>query len=278
MSGRANTVTHRVTLRDGFTLNVLDHGGTTGPPILFVHGAFGHAHLWDFVIRALPDDRRVLSLDTLGHGESEHAPHQERYDFEKLADDVVEVVRWIGTSVVVAGQSAGSAITQIVAGTHPDLVDGGVFMDFDPHPPKSQAEHLHEIGAPPPREYESFEKVVYRESRGAPLATAEAHQLMATNGYKQVNDVWVQKFDQAFLRNFPTSDRRALINDIVAPVLVLRGSESTVNSPEGFQEMLDGLPNGRGEVIAKASHQLHLDQPEAVGAAIARFLDEVVRA
>lgn len=270
---RADPATQALSTSDGLSLCLVDFGGHLGPPLLFLHGSFGHARVWDFVVRALPEGQRALALDLRGHGDSSHDPAG-RYPFERLTEDVGIAVRACGGPPVLAGHSVGSAVAMYYAGQHSGTLAGLVLMDIDPQPPEYQIIHLHEAGSNPPKRYDAFERAVARESRVAPAASPEVHEHLARHGYRAVDGFFVQKFDQAFLANIERWDARPLLPHIAVPTLVLRGADSYVNTEEGYEALLRLIPGAFGRRIPGASHQLHLDASAAVAQAIASFVAE----
>lgn len=256
----------------GLQLHVADFGGDEGPPLLFIHGSFGHARVWDFVVSFLPSARRVLALDLPGHGDSAHAPGEERYAFERLMEDIRAVVGMIGQRPVLAGHSVGSALAMLCGAAFPGLLAGAVLMDIDPRPPDRQPQHLNDVGQSPPRSYASIALAAAREARIAPAASPAVHSHLAIHGYRLTDAGYTQKFDQAFLRSVRTWDARELLPKVTIPALVLRGGESAVMSDEGYRDLVERMPNVRGETVFGATHQLHLDMPKAVAAAIEAFV------
>lgn len=256
----------------GLALNVVDFGGNETPAVLFVHGAFGHARVWDFVVEALGPGRRALAVDLPGHGRSEHAADIERYGFNALVDDVRAVVDAVGGRVVLAGHSLGSAIAMQYAATYVDTLAGAVFMDIDPCPPPRQAEHLNEAGGAPPRRYESLERAIAAAAKMAAGASSAVHRHLGEHGYRQDELGWAQRFDQQFLRSIRTWDMRPLLPRITVPALVIRGADSTVMSPEGYDTMLRLLPRAQGAPVPGAGHQVQLERPTEVGRLIAAFV------
>lgn len=269
---RFEPVARALATSDGLSLSLVDFGGDAGPPILFLHGSFGHARVWDFVVRALPPRQRALALDLRGHGDSAHDPSG-RYPFERLVEDVGLAVAACGAPPVLAGHSVGSALAMCYAGQHSRTLAGLVLMDIDPWPPEYQIDHLHEAGANPPKRYDALERAVARESRVAPAATRDVHEHLARHGYRHVDGVLIQKFDQAFLATIERWDARPHLPRVAVPALVLRGADSFVNTEEGYAELLRLIPGARGQLIPGASHQLHLDAPAAVAEAIAAFVE-----
>ncbi len=271
MAGMRDVTDRSLQTADGLELHLADFGGDTGPPLLFVHGSFGHARVWDFLVVQLPPSRRALAVDLPGHGDSAHAHGRERYAFARLVEDLRAVVAGLDDRPVLVGHSIGSAVAMYYAAAWPETLAGAVFMDIDPCPPDYQAKHLNEAGTEPPKTYASLDRAVARESRLAPAASPAVHMHLARHGYRPGASGRMQKFDQAFLRSIETWDARGLLPRITVPVLVLRGGESIVMSEQGYRELMEGLPFARGEVVFGATHQLHLDRPLAVATLIEAF-------
>ncbi|GAB4323831.1 MAG: alpha/beta hydrolase [Dehalococcoidia bacterium] len=271
---RTEPAAQSLTTPDGLSLCLVDFGGAAGPPLLFLHGSFGHARVWDFVVRALPPAQRAFALDLRGHGDSSHDPSG-RYPFDRLVEDVGLAVAACGEPPVLAGHSVGSAVAMYYAGQRSETLAGLVLMDIDPQPPEYQVIHLHEAGSNAPKRYDAFERAVARESRVAPVAGQEVHDHLARHGYRHHDGRYVQKFDQSFLATIERWDARPYLPRVSVPALVLRGAESSVHTDEGYQELLRLIPVARGQLIAGASHQLHLDAPTSVAEAIGTFVQQL---
>lgn len=258
---------------DGLRLHVAEFRGGAAPELLLVHGSFGHARQWDPLLPHLPPNRRVLALDLPGHGDSDHAAREDRYAFPRLVEDIAGVSSALGLRPVVAGHSVGSALAMQLAALHRNSLVAAVLMDIDPRLPDGQAAHLNQAGLAPPRTYDDFERAVAREARAAPQAAPAIHKHLARHAFRESEGRWEQKFDQAFLRSIRVWDNLEILPAIHVPVLALRGQESIVISEDGFRALLEGIPDVRGETVPGATHQLHLDRPEAVGLAITRFVE-----
>jgi pimeloyl-ACP methyl ester carboxylesterase len=270
-------VTERmVTVSAGYRLHVVEFGAATGAPyVLFVHGSFGHARVWDFVASELPARFSAGAVDLPGHGDSDRPARADPYAFRHLVADLRAIVESAATAPVLVGHSLGSALAMFYAAQHPDTISAAVFMDIDPHPPDYQAQHLNRVGEAPPKHYPSFDRAVARESRIAPDAADGVAEHLAAHGYRATAKGWEQKFDQEFLRAVRTWDASRLLPKIAVPVLVLRGADSHVMSRDGYDQLLEGIANACGQEIDGAGHQLHLEQPVAVARAIARFCSEI---
>jgi pimeloyl-ACP methyl ester carboxylesterase len=94
--------------------------GTTGEPLVLVHGSWGDHHNWDAVVPALARSFRVLTYDRRGHSQSERPPGQGsvREDVADLAT-LVEQLGLVPAHLV--GSSFGGVIVLRLATERPDL-------------------------------------------------------------------------------------------------------------------------------------------------------------
>jgi 3-oxoadipate enol-lactonase len=69
-----------------------------------------------------------------------------------------------------------------------------------------------------------------------------------------------------------TGDYRSLLASISAPVMVVVGERDTVAPIALGQEIADGIPHARFEVVAAAGHVTNADAPAAFDALLRDFL------
>jgi pimeloyl-ACP methyl ester carboxylesterase len=112
----------------GGDLAVRDVGPRGAPAILLVHCYTCSMDYWQRVEPLLRRDRRVISVDLLGHGGSEMP--DDGYSMEHQADTIAEALDELGAPPVLAvGQSLGGPVSVALAERHPDAVRGLVIMD-----------------------------------------------------------------------------------------------------------------------------------------------------
>ena len=105
------------TAGDGTTIEYEETGSGDGPPIVLVHGITENRHSWDPIVERLSGDRRVISLDLRGHGESGTA---ERYDLESMAGDVAAVAMVTEAERPhLVGHSLGGAVVSATGANYP---------------------------------------------------------------------------------------------------------------------------------------------------------------
>ena len=95
--------------------------GYKGAPIVFVHGAFGAAWMWDehFLPYFARMGRRVHALSLRGHGRSEGRNNLNTTSFSEYIDDVKHLLARVGAPPIVVGHSLGGLIVQRLIGHVP---------------------------------------------------------------------------------------------------------------------------------------------------------------
>lgn len=106
-------MTERVTI-GGLSAIVTTPAAETGPPVLFVHGYFGLAIVYERMMAELTArGHRCIAVDLRGHGASPLAGKLGRVSIHDYADDVERAARAIGDPVII-GHSMGGLLTQLV--------------------------------------------------------------------------------------------------------------------------------------------------------------------
>ena len=106
---------------NGLTL-VLSSAGSSGPPIVLVHGFGASAYHWRYNIIELAKKHRVFAVDLLGFGWSDKAlvDYSQFVWSDQIAAFIEEVVN--DGPVILAGNSLGGFSSLATAARHPELV------------------------------------------------------------------------------------------------------------------------------------------------------------
>ncbi len=125
---------------NGAGYNVEVHG--EGPPLLLLHGFTGSTRSWDphvQRIRALAPAKggwsghSIVSIDLLGHGQSDAPADSERYRMECACEDISTVLDTLGHSrAAVLGYSMGGRLALHLAVECPDRVAALVLESASP--------------------------------------------------------------------------------------------------------------------------------------------------
>jgi pimeloyl-ACP methyl ester carboxylesterase len=124
---------HKVQFVDADTdvkLEVLDWGGS-GPPMIFLAGNGGTAHVFDDFVPNFTAKHHVFGITRRGFGNSSKPlPVSDNYGPDRLSDDILAVMAAMGINnpILVGHSIAGEELSSI--GTrHPEKVAGLIYLD-----------------------------------------------------------------------------------------------------------------------------------------------------
>ena len=261
----------RELLVNGLRLHVLDWGGDGRTPLLLLHGFTGHAHAWDTLSIALQPDFHVFALDQRGHGDSDPA---DTYDAVAAFDDIAGVVDQLGlASFVLVGLSMGGRNAMYFTSRRPDRVQKLVVVDIGPEISTRATEAP--PGPPEPDTWESIEQAAQHLYRANAYPGIHYYRWVVSHSLRTRPDgalVWAWHPSVKERRSQADVDWWAVLRAITPPTLVLRGAESHVLDRDVAERMARELPRGSFVEIPRAVHTLHEDNPEAVLAALQKFL------
>ncbi|HEY6428365.1 MAG TPA: alpha/beta hydrolase, partial [Acidimicrobiales bacterium] len=102
----------------------------SGPTLVLCHGFTGSSHDFSEHIDALAADRRVVTVDHRGHGQSTKTKTLEGYSVEHLSSDLAAFIEAVGEGPVdLLGHSMGGRMSLHVVLDRPDLVGSLILMD-----------------------------------------------------------------------------------------------------------------------------------------------------
>jgi pimeloyl-ACP methyl ester carboxylesterase len=245
-------------------------------PFLLVHGLASNARLWDGVAEHLARrGHSVVAIDQRGHGRS--SKPDDGYDMTTVADDLrllIDVLGWERPAV--AGQSWGGNVVLELAWSHPDAVsmiacvDGG-FIDLTGRFPDWDDAVT---ALAPPR------------LAGTPLADI-------TRWLEASASDWPEAGRQGTLANFEVRDDGTIAPwltferhltvlrglwehqpssrypEVRVPTLLIGADTGDVawsaSKHDAVDHAIASLPRGRAVWFSPAHHDVHAQQPDAVG-------------
>ena len=253
----------------GIRLRLLDFGGE-GPPILILHGLAGRASEWSEVASALSRSHRVVALDLRGHGGSDKPEDLARRSF---ATDVVGVVEMLDLGpVCLLGQSFGGDIALMVAASRPDLLSGLVVIEAAPDLDEETRAVIAAWFHSWPVTFQSMD-----QARSFFIEAELQHLDLWLDGLSPTDSGFEPDFrptDMASILEREKEDFWHLLPDIKAPTLLITGERGLV-APSDVDRMLQTVPQARHELMQRAGHNVHLDDPTACSDLIEGFLDEL---
>ena len=203
--------------------------GTSGTPVVLVHGSWGDHHNWDAVAPALARSFRVLTYDRRGHSRSARpeGPGSLREDAMDLAA-LLEALGMVPAHVV--GNSGGAAVALRLASERPEL-----FRSLTVHEPPL------------------FALLADDPAMRAPLA-AVMERIGAVVELLRAGDA------AGGARRFVET---IALGQFTRPALLTRGEESPRFFPAVVARLARALPHAAQHLYAGAGHAPHMTHPAA---------------
>jgi 3-oxoadipate enol-lactonase len=225
--------------------------------------------MWDALANLLAADCRVIAYDHRGHGSSDTLPGMA--SMAELADDAARLLRELDSGPVVwLGLSMGGMVGQELALRHPSLVRALVLANTTSgYPPAARSlweqriatVHEHGIEAIADTVMHRYFHDAFRATHGAIVARFR-ERLVSTN---------VQGYI-ACCNAVATVDTTARLGAIAVPTLVIAGEIDQGTPVAMAQQLADGIPGARLDVLAGASHLSAIEAASAFAAAVQDFL------
>lgn len=234
--------------------------GTSGPPLVLVHGAGGTALHWPPAVRELPG-RRVLAVDLPGHGGS---PAPGRRSMAEYAGCLARFLDALGEpGAVLAGHSMGGGIVLALALEQPRralglaLVGTGARLRVAPPFLEQTAS-----AATFPEAIRRLTEWSWGPAFAPRLGELQAERLAETTPE-------VLHGDYLACDGFDALGR---LGEIRVPALVICGSEDRLTPPRYSEYLRDHLPRAALTILPGAGHMVMREEPARVAAALQGFL------
>ena len=251
------------------------HG--SGEPLVLVHGSWGDATGWAFVIPTLAEKFRVLSYDRRGHSRSERPSTAGSVDED--GDDLAALLETLDLAPAhVVTNSYGGNIALRLAARRPDL-----FRSLSCHEPPlwnliegdPESRQMLQSGA------RSLEAVGRRISEGDHEGAARQFVEEVAFGPGAWENELPSEIKAIFIQNAPTfldelQDPEQLRIDegpltrLQLPVRLTDGSDSPPTFPRVIERLVQVIPGATRETIEGAAHVPHLTTPDAYAEVTAR--------
>ncbi|MDP9343754.1 MAG: alpha/beta hydrolase [Actinomycetota bacterium] len=259
---------------EGWTLAYEDRGD--GAPVLLIHGLLMDHTMFDPQVEALSDRYRFVTPDFRAHGGSEH--RAEEYTQWDMMEDQVALLDHLDIDRAVwGGVSAGGFQSLRAALRHPERVAGLILIDTQAGPEEPNRAPLYEASA----------QVGAADGWNEDLLGKATLFMLGASAGDDLKRHWIERwmaqptFDAVEAMHAVTrrDDITERLGEIDAPAIVIHGEEDVAIEMEKAEALADGLPNLVEMVqIPGAGHSSTVENPDAVTAAIERFLQKVLPA
>ena len=260
--------------------------------MLAVHGWLDNAASFVPLAARLPG-MDFVALDLPGHGKSDPLPPGAEYSLAGTVHAVLDAADALGWDrFAVVGHSMGASIGCLVAAAAPERVSRlaaieglGALADAE----ERTASRLREAVAAR-RALRGKQLRVFPDSDAAVRARMQASligesrlgeplvRLLVERGLRPVEGGHTWSSDPRLTLSTPTrmteGQVRDLLRGLACPVLVVYAEPAQPYFPEPLRSERAALPADARVVRLPGGHHLHMDQPEAVGAVLAPFLDQ----
>lgn len=269
------------------TLAGLRSGTPGGRPVLALHGWLDNAASFMPLAPHLHGLDLVM-LDLPGHGRSAHLPPGADYNLMVTLNAVLDVVDGLGWERFgLIGHSMGAGIASLLAAALPERVQRLVAIEALgalSEPAQGTAQRLRQgvaaarqPGTGKLRVFADMTTPVRARMQANQLSEASAH-LLVERGLRAVQGGQVWSTDPRLtlpaLQRMTEPQVADLLGAIVCPTLVVFADPAQDYLPDALRrERVAVLPHGRLAVLP-GTHHLHMDQPQAVAAAVGGFLLE----
>lgn len=245
-----------------------------GQPAVLIHGIAASNYDWVYLTPFLTQlGYRVYAPDLVGHGNSIKPKDPESYTFNILYE---HFTKWIEENcqygeLTLIGHSLGGLIALTYAINNPKSVNKIVLID--PYYNQNQLNSaLQWINFKP----EWYQKVLNATPSWMihAIINLDVKSLIHFDGNTRQQIADDYKRASPLVVHVPGSipDISDRIESVIAPTLVVWGTNDATLKPESFAELVSTLPFGQGKPIQGAGHQPHLSNPEMFNNLVKDFL------
>ncbi len=244
--------------------------GDKGGKVLLIHSMGMDGHSMDKLAESLEGEYQVLSLTILDHGDSD-PPRREISlpDHAEVMRDCYKQLDFVPN--VLIGHSVGGMMGMVLTAEHPDEFKGLMLVDIAPFESTGRSQR------PSPPEY--FESRVEAKKWLAdryPGFTEYYVENRLTHAFKEKEGRYYLKPRGDKVRTGLATDLWPYVKEIKCPVLLLKGVESDLVTPE-TRERMEELSRIRVLDVEGTGHMIPQDVPELFEEHVYGFLAEIFR-
>ena len=256
-------------------LNVhyLEWGQAGAPPVIMVHGLSGNAHAFDNLAPHFLPGYHVIAVDVRGRGDSDWAGDAD-YSNDAYVADLEGLRQALGFErMSLVGTSLGGRISMTYAGTYPDRVERTVLNDIGPQIDPKGGERIAVSTREAVTSFASMDEVLAwhcQQRPGFSLLSDAEQRVTAGHAVKpQPGGGYTWKMDPAVRTDPRRPDPETswtLARRIPGPVLLVRGGDSDLLSPETAQQMVREMQDCRMVEVPGVGHAPTLSEAVALDA------------
>ena len=254
--------------------------------LILLHGYGETSAVWEEAAAELAREYRVIALDQRGHGGSQR-PSDHNYSRTSQVEDLETFIEALALrTVTLIGHGMGGANALCYAAEHPDVVSALVVIEAAPEVLRTGIETMRRLFAAADV-FSTLDDAVQAFQEFYPYATQEqlTRRVRASVAVTDEGS-YTWDFDPIFRDATarppePDPGQRRMVNlwdcveRVQCPVMIVRGSETDMLTPEAVQRLHRRIPGSRVSLIEEAGHSVPSDQPAALGQHIREFLQSL---
>jgi len=234
--------------------------------------------MFDAQVAALRDRYRCIAFDFRGHGRS--AVARTGYDMDTLAEDAAALIATLGAVPChFAGLSMGGFIALRLAARRPELLRSLILLETSARPEPAQNVPRYRALALATRIF----GVKPLAPRIMPIMFGQ--KFLTDPARAQQRAEWLQRGAAnnrtGIIRaTVGVISRRGVADElgrITAPTLIIVGDQDVATRPQESQFMHEHIASSQLVIVPGAGHTSTVEEPAAVTAALAAFLEELPR-
>jgi pimeloyl-ACP methyl ester carboxylesterase len=240
----------------------------SGPALVLLAGQSNNHHWWDGVREDFGEDHTTISIDWRGTGESDK-PDQP-YSTQEFATDVLAVLEDLDIDqAAVYGTSMGGRVAQWLAADHPERVAALVLGCTSPGSRHAiERDNAVRVSLSRPGTIEGRDALI-------DLMFTPAYAAAHTGRYTVLGDPRMPLY--ARKRHLLASnghDAWDALPRIVAPTLILHGTDDLLNPTGNAKLLAERIPHARVELVEGARHAYFVEFRAVASPAVLEFLRE----
>ena len=243
----------------------------SGPVVVLLHGYPFNRSLWRDQVTALQQNHRVLVPDLRGHGESAIVPGPST--MELMAGDIAALLDKLDiTQASIGGLSMGGYVALAFYRRFPSRVQSLILAATRAQADNDETKRNREVQATKARQegMEGIADALLPKLITADTVTKRPEIVKHLRGMMASTN---PEGAAAALEGMAIrQDQTSFLSQIVAPTLILVGSEDAITPPVDAELMHRAIAGSRLEIIKGAGHVVNLEKPEEFNAALGKFL------
>ena len=257
----------------GFEMAYDDAG--SGPAVVLLHGYPFNRSMWREQAEILKNDYRVITPDLRGLGES-GVPDDSQATIDEMVRDVAALLDELEIKrIALGGLSMGGYVAFSFYRNFFWRVRALVLADTRPQGDTEEARRGREEQAQKVLE-EGMESIADGFLKKVLTARTISQEPEITGRVREMIVATKPAGAANALRAMAARrDQTDFLPDILAPALVIVGSDDPITPPTDAELMHREIRGSRLEIIEGASHLSNLEQPERFNHALKTFLDEL---